>query len=224
MPPPSSSPSPLPSTASSASILSSSSPTKHDRDWFQYLGAGSSGGSSDGQLLITVRAKPDGRVVYITSLAGGLVSCFSIASSTAATDKHVLLVDDDQGFFVLNHNHPLSPKQGYVVLDAGACFSPPLFTLSMKQVQFFMLSLPLLFHYRFSHDARRCMQTCDIFQTSALWCCVLAATSRQTRSRPPSPFSRRICDTFIRQPAHTAPSCSTVRCLARCFFALSHVY
>ena len=134
VPPPSPSPSPSPSTASSASILSSSSPTKHDRDWFQYLAAGGSGGSSDGQLLITVRAKPDGRVVHITSLAGGLVSCFSIASSTAATDQHVLLVDDDQGFFVLNHNHPLSPKQGYVVLDAGAYFSSPLFTISMRQV------------------------------------------------------------------------------------------
>jgi hypothetical protein len=35
----------------------------------------------------------------------------------------VLSVDEDQGFFVLNHSHPLSPKQGYVILDAGATTS-----------------------------------------------------------------------------------------------------
>ena len=65
--------------------------------------------------------------MYLTSIALGLVSCFTLTSSaSAAADaqaKPVLSVDEDQGFFVLNHSHPLSPKQGYVILDAGATTS-----------------------------------------------------------------------------------------------------
>jgi hypothetical protein len=82
-------------------------------------------------------------VVYITSLVGGLVSCFSIASSTAATDQHVLLVDEGQGFFVLNHNHPLSPKQGYVVLDAGACTLHTLYAASLVFHVVIAVAVPL---------------------------------------------------------------------------------
>ena len=109
-------PSPAPSTSSSASQ------SKNDRDWIQFIGA-SSGSSHDGILLLTVRRKLDGRIdVYLTSLALGLVSCFNLSpAASAASDsqfKPVLLVDEDQGFFVLNHGHPLSPKQGYVIIDA----------------------------------------------------------------------------------------------------------
>lgn len=107
-------PPPSPSTLSSVAQASS----RNDRDWFQHVG----GSSDDSRLLLTVRHKPDGKTdVYVTSLTAGLVSCFSLSPPSAASDsnlKPVLLVDDDQGFFVLNHNHPLSPKQGYVILDA----------------------------------------------------------------------------------------------------------
>jgi hypothetical protein len=41
------------------------------------------------------------------------------ASDATTATRPVQLVDDDQGFFVLNHNHPLSPKQGYVIFDSG---------------------------------------------------------------------------------------------------------
>lgn len=96
--------------------------SKLDRDWFQYNAASVSGVSEE-RLILTVRRRPEGRIdVYVTSLALGLVSSFPLSSAAGGSEavaKFVMLVDDDQGFFVLNHGHPLSPKQGYVILDAG---------------------------------------------------------------------------------------------------------
>jgi hypothetical protein len=105
--------------SSPAPSSSSASQSKTDRDWIQFVG----GSSNDSTLLLTVRRKLDGRAdVYLTSLALGLVSCFNLipaaSVATGSEAKPVLLVDEDQGFFVLNHGHPLSPKQGYVILDA----------------------------------------------------------------------------------------------------------